>query len=166
MILDRLDPSYSLSAWDGDPWKAYAYLTSKLLARRLDRDVFAVVDLQEKPYNSPVYLEDALCSAETGKGVSTRYIRHVRLFADSGRAARLCRIRLEGCERPLRRNVQACEREAGAGQLCKRSARPDIWRILVIGDKSCQRNRAVTIYGMASRVGKIRKAWLCPASIS
>ena len=68
LMLDRLDPSYSLSPWDGDPWKAYAYLTRKLLERRLDRDVFAIVDLQDKPYKSPVYLEDALCSVRLVKG--------------------------------------------------------------------------------------------------
>ena len=68
MILDRLEPSYSLSPWDGDPWKAYACLTRKLLQRRLDRDVFAIVDLQDKPYKSPVYLEDTLCSVRLVKG--------------------------------------------------------------------------------------------------
>ena len=68
MMLDRLDPSYSLSPWDGDPWKAYADLTRELLDRRLDRDVFAVVDLQDKPYKSPVYLEDTLCSVRSVKG--------------------------------------------------------------------------------------------------
>ena len=68
MMLDRLDPSYSLAPWGGDPWKAYACLTRKLLQRRLDRDVFAVVDLQDKPYKSPVYLEDTLCAASHVKG--------------------------------------------------------------------------------------------------
>ena len=68
ILLDRRDPSYSLSKWNGDEWSAYAHLTRELLERRLDRDVFAIVDLQDKPDKSPVYLEDTLCSVGTVKG--------------------------------------------------------------------------------------------------
>ena len=68
MILDRLDTDYSLSRWHGDVWEAYADLTRTLLERRLDRNVFAIVDLQGKPNDSPVYLEDQLCSVGTVKG--------------------------------------------------------------------------------------------------
>ena len=68
LVLDRLDPTYSLSNWDGDEWSAYAYLTRELLEQCLDRDVFAIVDLQDKPDKSPVYLEDTLCSVRTVKG--------------------------------------------------------------------------------------------------
>ena len=68
LLLDRLDPAYSLSRWDNDEWKAYSYLTRDLLARSLDRDVFVIVDLQEKPSKSPVYVEDILCSVPVVKG--------------------------------------------------------------------------------------------------
>ena len=52
MMSDRLGPSYSLSSWNGGPWQAYADLTRKLLERRLDRDVFTVVDLRDKPHTN------------------------------------------------------------------------------------------------------------------
>ena len=68
LILDRLDPAYSLSQWNNDEWKAYSHLTRELLARSLDRDVFAIVDLQGKPDKSPVYVEDILCSVPAVKG--------------------------------------------------------------------------------------------------
>ena len=68
LLLDRLDPNYSLSDWGGDEWSAYAHLTRELLERRLDREVFAIVDLQDKPDKSPVYIEDTLCSARCVKG--------------------------------------------------------------------------------------------------
>ena len=68
LILDRLDPTYSLTRWDGDTWLAYADLARELLQVQLDRDVFAIVDLQDKPGKSPVYLEDTLCSAPAVKG--------------------------------------------------------------------------------------------------
>ena len=68
VILDRLDPQYNLSRWDQDEWKAYAGLAYELLAHRLDRDVFAIVDFQDKPNKSSTYLEDVLCSAPRVKG--------------------------------------------------------------------------------------------------
>ena len=69
VILDRLDdPAYSLSRWNGDAWEAYADLARELLERRLDRDVFAIVDLQDKPDKSSIYLEDILCSVQAVKG--------------------------------------------------------------------------------------------------
>ena len=68
LLLDRLDPAYSLSRWDNDGWSAYSHLARELLARRLDRDVFAIVDLQGKPDRSPVYLEDILCSVKAVTG--------------------------------------------------------------------------------------------------
>lgn len=68
LLLNRSDPAYSLSKWGGDEWSAYAHLTRELLERRIDRDVFAIVDLQDKPDKSPVYLEDTLCSVGTVKG--------------------------------------------------------------------------------------------------
>ena len=68
LILDRLDPEYSLSRWTGDVWRAYADLACDLLKQQLDRDVFAIVDLQDKPDKSPVYIEDMLGSALRVKG--------------------------------------------------------------------------------------------------
>ena len=68
VLLDRLAPSYSLARWNGDVWLAYADLARQLLEARLDRDVFAIVDLQDKPDKSAVYLEDTLCSAPAVKG--------------------------------------------------------------------------------------------------
>ena len=60
MILDRLDNNYSLARWHGDVWEAYADPTRTLLERRLDRDVFAIADLQGKPDDSPVYGDVAI----------------------------------------------------------------------------------------------------------
>ena len=68
MILDRLAPGYSLARWDGDVWLAYSELTRELLQQQLDRDVFVITDLQDKPDNSPVYLEDILCTVPAVKG--------------------------------------------------------------------------------------------------
>ena len=68
VILNRLDASYSLARWNGDVWAAYAALAKDLLERRLDREVFAIVDLQGKPGKSTVYLEDELCAAPAVKG--------------------------------------------------------------------------------------------------
>ena len=68
VLMDRLDPAYSLSQWNGDVWSAYAHLTRDLLERRLQQDVFAIVDLQGKPDSSPLYLEDYLCEAARVKG--------------------------------------------------------------------------------------------------
>ncbi len=68
VLLDRLSSNYSLSRWNGDMWSAYACITRDLLERRLDRDVFAIVDLQDTPDKSPVYLEDELCSINSVKG--------------------------------------------------------------------------------------------------
>ena len=68
LIMDRLDPNYSLSRWDNDTWWAYADLARGLLEEQLERDVFAIVDLQDKPDRSPVYIEDMLCAVPAVKG--------------------------------------------------------------------------------------------------
>ena len=68
IFLDRLDPSYSLGRWNGDGWTAYAGLTRELLEHQLDRDVFAIVDLQDKPDKASLFLEDTICSALRVKG--------------------------------------------------------------------------------------------------
>ena len=68
LIMDRLDPGYNLARWNGDTWWAYADLARELLEHQIDRDVFAIVDLQDKPDQSPVYIEDALCSVPAVKG--------------------------------------------------------------------------------------------------
>ena len=39
-----------------------------MLEQRLDRNVFAIVDLQDKPDRSSVYIEDMLCSVPSVKG--------------------------------------------------------------------------------------------------
>ena len=68
VLLNRLDTGYSLSRWHGDAWAAYISLVHDLLEQCLDRDAFAIVDLQGKPDKSPVYLEDALCVVPAVKG--------------------------------------------------------------------------------------------------
>ena len=68
LIMDRFDPGYNLSRWDGDTWRAYSDLARELLERQIDRDVFAIVDLQDKPDHSSVYIEDTLCSVPAVKG--------------------------------------------------------------------------------------------------
>ena len=68
LIMDRLDPCYSLSRWNDDTWHAYAELARELLQERLNRDVFAIVDLQDKPDHSSVYIEDVLCTVPAVKG--------------------------------------------------------------------------------------------------
>ena len=68
LLLNRLDPGYSLSRWDGDQWAAYVSLVRRLLEQRLDSDCFAIVDLQGKPDKSPVHLEDTLCAVPAVKG--------------------------------------------------------------------------------------------------
>lgn len=68
LIVNRLDEEFSLEEWGYDKWKAYADFTRQLLDRSLTRDVFAIVDLQEKPEKSPDYIEDVLCSVGSVKG--------------------------------------------------------------------------------------------------
>lgn len=68
VLLDRLESEYNLSHWDDDEWRAYADLTRQLLTDRLDRDAFAIVDFQDKPNNSNLYLEDMICQAPKVKG--------------------------------------------------------------------------------------------------
>ena len=68
LIIDRNDPGFGLSIWNNDTWIAYANFAKSLLHRRLTRDVFAIVDLQSKPGDSPEHMEDILCSVESVKG--------------------------------------------------------------------------------------------------
>ena len=68
LLVNRLADGFSLEEWDHDDWKAYTDFTRQLLDKSLTRDVFAVVDLQGKPSNSPDYIEDILCSVESVKG--------------------------------------------------------------------------------------------------
>lgn len=68
LIVNRLDENFNLEEWNQDKWKAYIEFTRQLLERSLTRDVFAIVDLQEKPEKSPDYIEDVLCSVESVKG--------------------------------------------------------------------------------------------------
>ena len=68
LIVDRNDPGYGLTEWNNDEWLAYANFAKSLLQRRIVRDVFAIVDLQGKPYSSPEHIEDILCSVKSVKG--------------------------------------------------------------------------------------------------
>ncbi len=68
LLVNRLAEGFSLSRWNHDKWKAYTNLTRQLLEKSFTRDVFAIVDLQEKPHKSPDYLEDILCSVDSVKG--------------------------------------------------------------------------------------------------
>ena len=68
LIADRHDNDAGLGNWNNDEWEAYIHFARELLAERLTRDVFAIVDLQGKPNKSNVYLEDVLCSVSSVKG--------------------------------------------------------------------------------------------------
>ena len=68
LIMDRRDSNAGLGKWNNDAWEAYTHFARELLAERLTRDVFAIVDLQGKPNKSSVYLEDVLCSIGSVKG--------------------------------------------------------------------------------------------------
>ena len=68
VIVDRLELGNRLSVRNEDVWGAYADLARELLDLRMNRDVFAIVDLQGKPDKSSVYLEDALCVVPAVKG--------------------------------------------------------------------------------------------------
>ena len=68
LLMDRMASEYTLARWDGDIWHAYADLTRELLEQHLDRDVFAIADLQDKPDRSSIYLEDIICAVPAVKG--------------------------------------------------------------------------------------------------
>ena len=68
LMVNRLAEGFTLEQWEHDHWKAYTEFTRQLLERSLTRDVFAIVDLQEKPYASSDYIEDVLCSVDSVKG--------------------------------------------------------------------------------------------------
>ena len=68
LIMDRRDSNAGLGDWNNDAWEAYTHFARELLAERLTRDVFAIVDLQGKPTKSSVNLEEVLCSVSSVKG--------------------------------------------------------------------------------------------------
>ena len=68
LILDRLDPRFSLGFWNHDPWRAYVGLTTELVKRRITRSVFPIVDLQGQPSSADTAIEDALCTIPNVKG--------------------------------------------------------------------------------------------------
>ena len=68
LMMNKYDKKAWLGRWDNNPWMAYTHFTKELLAKRLKRDVFAIVDLQDKPGRSNVHLEDVLCSVPMVKG--------------------------------------------------------------------------------------------------
>jgi len=61
LLIDRRDPRFSLAQWGHDSWHAYAAIVKELLRRRLKRDVFAIIDLQGKPNDASIYIEDTVC---------------------------------------------------------------------------------------------------------
>ncbi len=50
-----------MAPWQHDTWHAYAAIIKELLRRRLKRNAFAIIDLQGKPNDASVYLEDTVC---------------------------------------------------------------------------------------------------------
>ena len=68
LMVNRLAEGFTLEQWGHDTWKAYTEFTRQLLEESLTRDVFAIVDLQEKPYASSDYIEDVLCSVDSVRG--------------------------------------------------------------------------------------------------
>jgi hypothetical protein len=62
LLVDRTAPEFDLGRWDHDEWRAYIELARELLRRRLERPVFAVVDLQGQPNASAIRVEDRICS--------------------------------------------------------------------------------------------------------
>ncbi len=68
LILDRRESTDGLDRWGGDEWAAYTHFARELLETRLNRDVFAIVDLQGKPDKSSVNLEEVLCSVGPVRG--------------------------------------------------------------------------------------------------
>ena len=63
VIFDRLEPEFSLLRWDNEEWKAYAEITRELLSARIDRQIFAILDFQDKPNKAMLHLEDTVCLA-------------------------------------------------------------------------------------------------------
>jgi uncharacterized protein DUF3800 len=68
LLIDRRDQRFSLAPWKNDTWHAYAAIIKELLRRRLKRDAFAIIDLQGKPDDASVYLEDTLCHVPHVRG--------------------------------------------------------------------------------------------------
>ena len=61
LLVDRMDPGFTLDYWGNDEWMAYLTLARELLERRLQREVFTIIDLQGKPKSAREYLEDTVC---------------------------------------------------------------------------------------------------------
>ena len=68
VLVDRLDPDFDLAALGNDPWGGYLSLARELLKRRVKRKVFAIVDLQCKPKEARLRLEDVVCSVPNVQG--------------------------------------------------------------------------------------------------
>lgn len=68
LIVSRLTEGFNLEEWQHDEWKAYIDFTRQLLDKCLTRNVFAIVDFQDKPNKSADYIEDILCSVTLVKG--------------------------------------------------------------------------------------------------
>ncbi len=68
VLVDRLDPEFSLATLGDGPWAGYLSLAKELLKRRLNRMVFAIVDLQGKPKEARLRLEEVVCSVPNVEG--------------------------------------------------------------------------------------------------
>ena len=68
LLVDRTEPSFSLTQWSNDPWQAYVELGKELMEERLTRPAFVVVDFQRSPNSSSISVEDTICLATNVAG--------------------------------------------------------------------------------------------------
>lgn len=87
LVLDRQE--LDLAQYQGDPWRAYEWCVTHLLERRLDRDVFVILDLQTQPKKATRYLEEVVCSVPRVKGC-------LRVTSDTSVLLQVCDLFL-GC---------------------------------------------------------------------
>ena len=68
LLVDRTEPSFSLTQWNNDPWQAYVELGKELMEERLTRPAFVVVDFQRRPNSSSISIEDTISLATNVAG--------------------------------------------------------------------------------------------------
>ena len=68
VIFDRLEPEFNLARWGNEEWRAYAEVIRELLTARVARKIFAILDFQDKPNRSTLYVEDTVCQAPNVEG--------------------------------------------------------------------------------------------------
>ena len=66
LIVDRQE--FDFDRFGGNDRAAYQWCVTHLLRRRLDRDVFVILDLQLQPNEERLYLEEAICQAPYVQG--------------------------------------------------------------------------------------------------